>query len=126
MIKEAKEVAKFTVIFYKTKDTKPVEEFLESLQTGLRAKMDGLLILLGEQGNMIRGPLSKHLRDGIFELRGQAGSDICRTLFFFYYGGLIVVTNGFVKKTQKTPNKEIELAIKRRADFMERMSSNEK
>ena len=44
-----------------------------------------------------------------------------RVLYFFYYEGKIILTNGFVKKTQKTPLEEIKLAKKRRADFKERM-----
>ncbi|MBS6104821.1 type II toxin-antitoxin system RelE/ParE family toxin [uncultured Megasphaera sp.] len=46
---------------------------------------------------------------------------ITRALFFFYVGGKIVVTNGFTKKTQKTPPKEISLAQKRRTDYIRRM-----
>ena len=42
-------------------------------------------------------------------------------LYFFYCGGKIILTNGFVKKTQKTPRKEIEIAKIRRNDFLERM-----
>ena len=42
-------------------------------------------------------------------------------LYFFYYEGTIVLTNGFVKKTQKTPPGEIALAKERRADYIERM-----
>ena len=52
-----------------------------------------------EKGNMLREPYSKHLDDGIFELRCKFGSDITRVLYFFYYEGKIILTNGFVKKT---------------------------
>ena len=47
---------------------------------------------------MLREPYSKHLDDGIFELRCKFGSDITRVLYFFYYEGKIILTNGFVKK----------------------------
>lgn len=53
-------------------------------------------------------PFSRHLDDGIFELRTVQGSDITRVLYFFVAGGEIVLTHGFVKKTQKTPAREIE------------------
>lgn len=46
-------------------------------------------------------------------------------LYFFYYEGRIILTNGFVKKTQKTPPEEIKLAKERRADFKERMGNYE-
>ena len=43
-------------------------------------------------------------------------------MYFFYYEGKIILTNGFVKKTQKTPKKEIDLAKERRKDFIERVN----
>lgn len=63
---------------------------------------------------------SKHLDDGIFEIRGKVGTDISRVMYFFYYGGRIILTNGFIKKTQKTPKSEIERAKQYRKDFLER------
>lgn len=53
-------------------------------------------------------------------MRGKVGSDISRVLYFFYYGGRIILTNGFIKKTQKTPRNELEKAKLCRKDFMER------
>lgn len=70
-----------------------------------------------QNGNEFREPYSKHLEDGIFELRVKHGSDIARTLYFFIMGHKIVLTNGFVKKTQKTPKSEIELAKRCRTDY---------
>ena len=61
------------------------------------------LKVLQEQGNRLREPYSKHLEDGIFEVRGKVGSDISRVLYFFYYGGRIILTNGFIKKRRKHP-----------------------
>ena len=49
----------------------------------MRAKIFGLLGILKEKGNMIREPYSKHIGDGIFELRCKFGSDITRVLYFF-------------------------------------------
>ena len=60
------------------------------------------------------------MEDGIFELRCKLGSNITRALYFFYVGKRIVVTNGFIKKTQKTPPGEIKLAKDRRKDWIER------
>ena len=88
----------------------------------MRAKIVGLLKILEEKGNLLREPYSKHLEDGIFELRCQVGNNISRVLYFFYYEGKIILTNGFVKKTQKTPKEEIRLAKSRRADYLERMA----
>lgn len=79
-----------------------------------------ILTVLQEKGNQLREPYSKHLEDGIFELRGKVGNDISRVLYFFYYGGKIVITNGFVKKTNKTPHDEIKKAKCYRKDYIER------
>lgn len=83
------------------------------------------LKVLQEQGNRLREPYSKHLEDGIFEVRGKVGSDISRVLYFFYYGGRIILTNGFIKKTQKTPRNELEKAKLCRKDFMERFGERD-
>ena len=61
----------------------------------------------------------KHLEntDGLYEIRVQHGSDIFRIFCFFDQGQLVVLANGFQKKTQKTPKKEIEKAIKIKAAY---------
>lgn len=112
----------FTIIAYEKENGEaPVEDFINELDVKKRAKMYGLLTILQDKGNMLREPYSKHLDDGIFELRCRQGSDIIRVLYFFYYEENIILTNGFIKKTQKTPPDEIQLAKERRKDFIERM-----
>ena len=111
----------FTVIFYETADgKKPIEEFLDSLDLKLQAKTVQLMELLEEKGNELREPYSKHLDDSIFELRASQAGNISRVLYFFYFDKQIVITNGFIKKQQKTPPREIKLAKKRRSDFLNR------
>lgn len=111
----------FTVEFYETVDGKcPVQEFIDSLEPKMEAKIISMLEILEERGNVLRLPYSKYLGDGIFELRCKFSSNITRTLYFFYEGATIVMTNGFVKKTQKTPPLEIALAKRRRKDYIER------
>lgn len=111
----------FQIKFYETKDEqRPIEEFLDSLDDKMTAKLVGLMEILEEYGNNLRMPYSKHLEDGIFELRCKQGSGIVRILYFFYYEGKIIITNGFVKKTQKTPRQEIETAKQRRDDWISR------
>ncbi len=115
-------MTKFEVIFYEKENGDcPVEDFLLSLDMKMKAKMVGLLELLEEYGNQLREPYSKHLDDGIFEIRCKVGSNITRVLYFFYYEGKIILTNGFVKKTQKTPPEQIKMAKEFRADYKERM-----
>ena len=119
-------MSQFTVLFYEDLNgNKPVEVFLLQLDKKMRAKLLGLLEILQENGHQLREPYSKHLEDGIFELRGKFGSNISRVLYFFYNNGEIILTNGFVKKTQRTPRKEIETAKKRRKDFLSRRNQNE-
>ena len=76
--------------------------------------------MLEQYGNQLREPYSKSLGDGIFEIRAKVGTDITRVLYFFYYEGRIILTHGFVKKTQKTPPSEIERAKQYRKEFLER------
>lgn len=111
----------FEIIFYDKPDgTEPAKDFLLSLDKKMRAKTVMLLELLSENGSALREPYSKHLVDGIFELRAKTGSDISRVLYFFVVGKKVILTNGFVKKTQKTPKSEIELAKKYRNEYLNR------
>lgn len=61
----------------------------------------------------------KHIEntDGLYEIRVQLASDIFRIFCFFDQGQLVVLANGFQKKTQKTPKKEIEMALKIKAEY---------
>ena len=61
----------------------------------------------------------KHLKgtDGLYEIRIQSGSDIFRVFCFFDEGKLVVLANGFQKKTQKTPKQEIEKALKIKREY---------
>lgn len=113
---------RFEVEYFEKEDgTSPAEEFILSQDAKMRAKIFRLLELLEEKGNTLREPYSKSLDDGIFEIRAKQGSDITRVLYFFYIGNKIILTNGFVKKTQKTPPSEIALAKKYRAEYEKRM-----
>ena len=108
----------YKTVFYETVDGKiPAKEFLIGLDYDLRAKMIRTLELLQKNGPSLREPYSKELEDGIFELRARFGSNICRLLYFYDDGKIVLLTNGFVKKTQKAPKQEIELAKTYRADY---------
>ena len=85
---KGEQMNKFEVIFYETSEKEcPVELFLSNLDVKMRAKLVGLLEILEENGNQLREPYSKHLGDGIFELRCKVGSDITRVLYFFIIRG---------------------------------------
>lgn len=98
----------------------PVNDFLLSLNEKMRAKAAKEISILKEYGNKLREPYSKHIQEGIFELRIKFASDISRIFYFFFDGEKIILTNGFVKKTQKTPKEEIEKAIRYKEDYQRR------
>ena len=111
----------FEAIFYDLPDGRePAREFLDGLDLKMRAKMLRTIALLQENGTFLREPYSKPLDDGIFELRAKVGTDISRVLYFFFVGHKIILTNGFIKKSQKTPPAEIERAKKYRKEYLSR------
>jgi phage-related protein len=117
----------YQVIFYEQEDGgAPGEAFINSLDCKMSAKVYRLLGMIEENGPELRGPYSCHLDDGIFELRAKFGSNITRVLYFFYVGKKIVITNGFVKKSQKTSPTEIEKAKKYRADYLKQEEEKKK
>ena len=109
--------------FYDTPDGKcPVKDFVRSLEPKMKAKVLRTIDLLEENGTTLRAPISSSIGDGIFELRVKQSSDISRVFYFFFVGNKAVLTNGFIKKTQKTPKQEIELAMKYKTDYERRYS----
>ena len=108
------------VFFEKENGDMPAQEFLDSLDIKMNAKMVRTISMLQNNGPDLREPYSKHLDDGIFELRAKVGSDISRVLYFFIVGRCAILTHGFIKKTQKTPKPEIDKAKVYREDYMKR------
>ncbi len=103
----------FTYDFAEIDGKAPMIEFLEGLSLRERAKMLAYIEKLVELKNSGIPPkenLSKHLDEGIFELRVSFESRIARSLYFYEAEGQIIFTHGFVKKTQKTPKGEIARA----------------
>ncbi|MCI6297280.1 MAG: type II toxin-antitoxin system RelE/ParE family toxin [Clostridiales bacterium] len=112
---------RFEVDFYeKENGEQPAKEFMLSLDKKLRAKLADTIMILQDNGYELREPYSKHISEGIFELRAKQGSDITRVMYFFYVDRHIILTNGFIKKTQKTPQSEIEKAKRYRSDYLKR------
>ncbi len=118
-------MGKIQIVFYDTPGgDEPAKEFIDSLDDKMRAKMVRTILLLRDNGNDLREPTSKPLGDGIFELRAQMGNNITRVLYFFFVGNTAVLTNGFVKKTQRTPQREINRAKCYRDEFLSRKDAH--
>lgn len=98
----------------------PVEQFLQNLDPKARAKAVREIELLREFGTELREPYSKFLQRGLFELRIRISRRIYRIFYFFSAGRIIVLTNGFMKKTTKTPSEELERALFFKADYERR------
>ena len=103
------------IIFYKDY----FEEFFAKQREKVKAKIIWTLELIQELDRIPETYL-KHIEntDGLFEIRIQQGSDIYRIFCFFDQGQLIILTNGFQKKTQKTPKQEIDMALKLKDDYL--------
>ena len=94
------------------------QEFFDKQNKKVKAKIVWTLDLI-EGLQRVPETYLKHIEntEGLYEIRVQLGSDIFRIFCFFDQGQLIVLVNGFQKKTQKTPKKEIEMALKIKAAY---------
>lgn len=111
-----------TIEFFRLPNgTSPVEEFLDSL-AGKQAQKVLWVLRLVEEIEIVPRQYFKKLnnRENIWEARIQFGGNIFRLLGFFANGTLLILTNGFAKKTQKIPQQEIALAIRRKKEYLAR------
>ena len=110
-----------TIIAYKNF----FREFFNSLEKEVQNKILYVLMLLETQDRM---PLKfmRLIDDGLYELRIEYESNIYRLFFCFDKGHIVILFNGFQKKTQKTPKKEIEKAEKIMNEYFEENKKSEK
>ena len=121
----------YNVEFYETQDGKSqIWEFLEDLRikaatskdARIQHKQASLYIeLLQQNGTRLNENITKHLEDGIWELR--PGNN--RVFYFFFQDSTFVLLHQFRKKTQKTPKREIEKAKRERDDYLFRKENDE-
>jgi len=111
-----------SISFYKsTLGNCPVEDHLNSLSDTQVAKITWVLKLIRETQNISTNYFKKLVNtDDIWEVRVSVGKNIFRLLGFIQDQELIILTNSFQKKTQKTPRKEIKLAEKRKKEYLNR------
>lgn len=109
----------WTIDFYETKSGNcPVRKYLLSLSPRNRSTVLEAMEYLETFGTELKEPYVKYLGDKIFELRAKDQDGIYRVLYFAAKGSRFIMLHGFTKKNRKTPRKEIELAIKRKKEFL--------
>lgn len=111
----------WTVEYYRdVKGNEPVADFINALSHNTRAKVIRIVDLLGEYGVLLKEPYTRQIRGKIRELRLKDSQGAVRVLYFTYTGRRFILLHGFLKKTDKTPEKEIAIAEKRMNDFINR------
>ena len=116
---------KYQVLFYETaRGECPAEEFLRVLPIKIRAKVAKWIEKLEERGPDLPRPYADVVAGKIRELRVIFASRQYRFLYFFYKRD-VVITHGFIKKTDKVPENEIKRAEARMADFEDRAAKGE-
>ena len=110
------------IVFYRQENGRcPVEEFLDSLSDKQVEKVLWVLRLIEELDHVPRQYFKKLVNtDDIWEARIQVGNNTFRILGFFFESNFVVLTNGFAKKSQKTPQQEIKLSTVRKKDYLKR------
>lgn len=118
----------YEIIFYRSRNGKSeIEQYLDELakkaQTSKTDRIKRIKILsylnaLSEYGTRIGQPIVKHIEGNIWELRPLSN----RIFFFYWKDNKFVLLHHFIKKSQKTPARELEQARLKLKDFLERSS----
>lgn len=111
----------YEIEFYRRPNGRcPFEEFLREVDTRyahLSPRIVHGLRLLKDYGPEVTEPHVKSMGGGLYELRSKADVGISRAFYFFFSGDKIVMLNGFIKKTQKTPAGELEKARRYKKEY---------
>lgn len=113
------------VEYYKKENGKiPVVDYLLSLNAKMRAKVFSEIELLEKHGTNLREPYAKPIKGkkykDMFELRIKFSSDISRIFYFTFKNNTFVLLHGFTKKSDKTPEKELDKALRYKEDYERR------
>lgn len=91
-----------------------VQSLLDALPLGMRASFQRIVELIQSHGlERVREPYVKHLEGPLWEMRMKGRGGIARAAYVTAVGKRIVIVHVFEKKTQKTPRREIEIALRR-------------
>lgn len=100
---------KWKIIYY----NQSVKDDTQALHQSIKAKFEAIMDKMLEYGPDLGLPFTKAMGKGLFEIRAKGHAGIARGLFCTISKNTIVILHVFIKKTQETPKKEKELAIKR-------------
>ena len=110
----------YNLVFYtNAQGDSPIDDFLDRLDTKSRAKVAAHLSLLEEFGPNLKRPYADVVRGKIRELRIQHSSNQYRILYFFQLRDQIILAHALSKKTQQLKEKDIELAERRREEWIQ-------
>ena len=98
----------------------PVKEFIDSLDVKSKARVARTLDLLEEFGIDLGMPYAKHLEKQLWELRVRHGRNRYRIIYFLTTGKTVVLLHGLTKKTGPVPRSDLEIAERRRDDYLSR------
>jgi phage-related protein len=98
----------------------PAKDFINSLPANTQVKILRIIRMLRDYGVLLKEPYTKQIKGKIRELRIKDSQGDIRVLYFTYTGRRFILLHGFIKKSDKTPEREIEIAEKRMNDFIQR------
>ena len=90
--------------------------FYRALEAGAQKKIDYVLDVLKMQ-DRVSEKFVKYIKNGLYEIRASYNGNIYRAFFIFDEGNIVMLFNGFQKKTQKTPSKEIDRALELKKEY---------
>ena len=110
----------YRIEYYKNSQNskEPVKDYIDNLGEKIQAKIFAYLGLLRDNGGRLRYPYASHVKNKIWELRIDFGTNHHRIFYFICIGRKIILLHAFLKKSNKTPQIDIEKAINNYNDFM--------
>ena len=90
--------------------------FYRALEAGAQKRIDYVLDVLKMQ-DRVSEKFVKYIKEGIYEIRASYNGNIYRAFFIFDEGNIVMLFNGFQKKSQKTPSKEIDKALELKKEY---------